>query len=122
MCLQLQREETVLSHMWDEPSEEEREEDINEDERYARLEAEAASRFIRPDMLRRPFERPRPVVICLARDVPGEARDRIVRQLDQDLPGLTVHIDDTNNMGLDIGDLQNALSARCALMCRKLGL
>lgn len=108
--------------MWDEPTEEEREEDLYEDMYCARLEAEAATRFVRPEMLVRPFERPRPVIVCLSRDVPGTAKSRISRQLDQHLPGLTVHIDNENSMGLDVGDLQHALSARCALICPALGL
>lgn len=111
--------------MWDEPTEEEREEDLHEDMYCARVEAESATQFIRPQMLARPFERPRPVIVCLSRDVPGIAKSRIAHQLDQHLPGLTLHIDNQNNMGLDVGQLQRALSDRCALIdpaldCRRL--
>lgn len=63
-------------------------------------------------MIARPFQRPRPVVICLSRDVPGTAKRKIVHQLESDLPGLTIHIDNERNMGLHVGDLQQALSLR----------
>lgn len=67
-------------------------------------------------MLSRPFHRRRPVIICFSRDVPRTAKNNIVDQLEQDLPGLT-HIDDEESMGLPIEDLLAALSATydCAL-------
>lgn len=110
---QLQSEEAVLPRDWDDPTQEEREEDLLEDEQCARREAEAATQFIPPAVLVRPFKRPRPVVICLSRDVPAAAKENIVRRFESDLPGLTVHIDKEENMGLHVGDLQQALSVRC---------
>lgn len=117
--MKLHKEETVLPHEWDDASEEEREEDLREDEQCARWEAHAATQFVPSAMIARPFQRPRPMVICISRDVPGTAKRKIVRHLESDLPGLTIHIDDERNMGLQIGDLQQALSirygyARCA--------
>lgn len=110
---QLQREETILLNAWDEPTEEEREEDMREDEQCARWEAEAAVQFIPLGMLVRPFQRPRPIIICVSRDVPAVAKKQITRRLGIDLPGPTIHIDNEKNMGLHIGDLQQALTARC---------
>lgn len=110
---QLQREETTLPHAWDEPTEEEREEDVREDAHCARLEAEASTRCVPLEMLVRPFQRPTPIIICVGRDVPAAAKSCITRQMDQDLPGLTVHIDVEIDMGLPLATLQQALSARC---------
>lgn len=110
--MQLHKEETVSPHEWDDATEEEREEDLREDEQCARWEASAATQFVAPAMIARPFQRPRPMVICLSRDVPGTAKRRIVQQLESDLPGLTIHIDDERNMSLHVGDLQQALSLR----------
>lgn len=103
----------MLLHEWGEPTEEEREEDLREDEQCARREAEAAAQFVPSAMLVRPFKRPRPVIICLSRDVPLAAKENIVRRFESDLPGMTVYIDAENNMGLHVGDLQQALSVRC---------
>lgn len=111
--MQLQHEENLLSHTWDEPTEEEHEEDMREDERCARWEAEAAARFVPPTMLARPFDRPRSVIVCIGRDVPEFAEKRIIQRLEQDLPGLMVHIDHVTDMGLCVDDLQHALAARC---------
>lgn len=113
--LQLQKEETVLPHEWDDPTEEEREEDLREDEQCARWENETANLFVSNAMIRRPFERPRPVVLCLSRDVPESAKKSIVKRLEHDLPGLTIHIDEEDDMGLNASDLQQALSVRCGL-------
>lgn len=110
--MQLQREETVLPHEWDDPTEEEREEDIREDEQCARREAEAAMQFVQPAMIVRPFQRPRPVVVCLSRDVPATAKKNIVQRFEHDLPGLAIHIDDDRKMGLQVNELQQALSNR----------
>lgn len=63
-------------------------------------------------MIARPFQRPRPIILCLSRDLPGTAKKNIVTQLESDLPGLTIHIDEERNMGLHLGDLQQALSIR----------
>lgn len=109
---QLQKEETVLPHEWDNPTEEEWEEDLREDEQCARWEALAATQFVPSAMIARPFQRPRPIVLCLSRDLPGTAKRNIVKQLESDLPGLTIHIDEERNMGLHVGDLQQALSIR----------
>ncbi|CAM9286095.1 unnamed protein product, partial [Hapterophycus canaliculatus] len=117
ICLQIQREETVLPHEWDDPSEEEREEDLREDEKCARRESQAATQFVPPATIARPFQRPRPIVICLCRGLPAAARKHISKQLQSDLPGLTIHIDRENNMGLHVGDLQQALSIRVNVMC-----
>ena len=109
---QLQKEETLLPHEWDDPTEEEREEDLREDEQCARREAQAATQFVPSAIIARPFQRPRPIVLCLSRDLPGTAKKKIVTQLESDLPGMTIHIDEENSMGLHIGDLQQALSIR----------
>lgn len=112
MCLQIQREESVLPHEWDDPSEEEREEDLREDEQCARRELQAATQFLSPAMISRPFQRPRPIVICLCRDLPAAAKGNISKKIQSDLPGLTIHIDKEKNMGLHVGDFQQALSSR----------
>lgn len=56
------------------------------------------------------------MVVCLSRDVPGTAKRTIVQQLESDLPGLTIHVDDEKNMGLHVGSLQQALSQRYVRM------
>ncbi|CAN0540717.1 unnamed protein product, partial [Ectocarpus sp. 12 AP-2014] len=114
---ELQKEETVLPHEWDDPSEEEREEDLREDEQCARYEAQAATQFVPSATIVRPFQRPRPIVICLSRDLPGSAKTKLVQQLESDLPGFTIHMDEERNVGLHVGDLQRALSIRCSVVC-----
>lgn len=109
---QLHKEETVLPHEWDDATEEEREEDLREDEQCARWEAHAATQFVPPAMIARSFQRPRPMLICLSRDIPGTAKTKIIQQLESDLPDLTININDERNMGLHVGDLQQALSLR----------
>lgn len=71
-----------------------------------------AAQFVPTAMFVRPFQRARPVVVCLSRDVPAAAKKNIVQQFERDLPGLALHIDEEKNMGLHVGNLQQALSAR----------
>lgn len=96
---------------WENPTEEE---NLREDELCAPQEADETSRFVPSSMLSRPFHRRRPMIICFSRDVPRTAKNKIVDQLEQDLPGLTMHIDDEDSMGLPVEDLLAALSARYA--------
>lgn len=110
---QLQKEETVLPREWDTPAEEEREEDLREDEKVARWEAQTAAQFLPPAMIVRPFQRPRPVIVCLSRDVPAAAKQNIISRLQHHLAGVILHIDKQTDMGLHVRDLQQALSARC---------
>lgn len=111
--MQLQKEENVLPREWDTPTEEEREEDLREDENIARWEAQTASQFLPPAMIVRTFQRPRPIIVCLSRDVPAAAKLNIVNRLQHDLSGAILHIDKQTDMGLHVRDLQQALSARC---------
>lgn len=109
---QLQKEETVFPREWDTPTEQEREEDLREDENIARWEAQTAAQFLPPAMIVRPFQRPRPVIVCLSRDVPAAAKLNIVSRLQHDLSGVILNIDKQTDMGLHVRDLQQALSAR----------
>lgn len=111
--MQLQKEETVFPREWDIPTEEEREEDLREDEKIARWEAQTAAQFLPPALILRPFQRPRPVIVCLSRDVPAAAKLNIVSRLQHDLSGAILNIDNSTDMGLHVRDLQQALSARC---------
>ena len=112
--MQLQKEETVSTREWDTPTEEEREEDLQEDEKIARWEARTAAQFLPPAMIVRRFQRPRPVIVCLSRDVPAAAKLSIVSRLQHDLSGMILNIDKQTDMGLHVRDLQQALSARYA--------
>ncbi|CAN0145147.1 unnamed protein product [Scytosiphon promiscuus] len=117
IACEAEAKETVLPHEWDDPSEEEREEDVREDELCARRELEAATQFVPPTMILRPFNRPRPIVICLSRDLPAAAKKNVLKELLVDLPGLIIHTDKVESMGLHIGDLQQAISTRSRTVC-----
>ncbi|CAM9513235.1 unnamed protein product, partial [Discosporangium mesarthrocarpum] len=114
---QIQREETVSPHEWDEPTAEEYEEDMHEDAQCALLEMERMKQFVREEILSRPFERPKPLVVCVSRDVPSEAKQSILQRMFADLPGLMMHIDDERSMGLHLDTIQKSLSARYSVVC-----
>lgn len=86
---------------------------MREDERWARWESDGVTRFIPQTTLSRPFERSRPVIILVSRDVPEAAKRCIIRRMELDLPGFSVHIDNETKMGLCVRDLQHTITARC---------
>lgn len=107
-----------LCSAYEDPTAEEHFDEVQEDDVCAKTEAGKAGVHLPQQILARPFHRPQPVLLCLSRDVPAKAKEKLVRQLEDDLPGLTIHIDRADDMGLRVDDLQRAFSAGCVLyMC-----
>ncbi|CAM9112072.1 unnamed protein product, partial [Choristocarpus tenellus] len=108
---------TRIPQEWDNPTLEEYEEDVREDEKCAQEELEMKQQYVPQSILTRPFGRPRPFVICISRDVPAIAKKNMVERLVKDLPGLTMHLDEETSFGLHLNNIQKALSARYCVVC-----
>lgn len=100
----------ALDTEWNAPSEEELEEDKKEDELQATQEAERAQYFVHKTVLEVWHRgswphmiywfvwqvaptRPRPVMVCLSRDIAGFARDELISAFTRDFPGMYVRVD-----------------------------
>ena len=55
--------------------------------------------------------RPRPVLVCLVRDLSGHAKRHMLHHLTPELPSKFVHVDSTANEGVDMAAIQKVLSA-----------
>ncbi|CAM9205390.1 unnamed protein product [Chrysoparadoxa australica] len=112
-----QREENASPRLWEDPTVEEFEEDLREDAVCAKEEAELARQFIPLSMQRSTSERPRPLIICFSRDIPGQAKSQMKSCLMEDLPGMFVSLDEDRRMGLPVTKLQGALSSGYSVIC-----
>ena len=66
--------------------------------------------FVTRSLLEIAPNRPRPVLICMARDVAGFAKKCILDALTRDLPGMFVHVNSDKNHGVDVEAIQRILS------------
>ena len=104
------------------PNDAEMQEERVEDEEEARLERLKASQYL-PDSLKAAPLRPRPVIICLARDVPGMTQRRIISEITRWMPGIFVNMDIDDNMGLNSDKIQTVLdSNHCVILHTDHGL
>lgn len=99
------------------PTDEEMEEERREDEKEAVEERLKKVQFIPDHALFHPHpNRPRPVIIGLGRDLPGNAKTRIMQEVTRLMPGLFVYLDHPANMGLCLQDMQAALDAKKSII------
>lgn len=104
------------------PNDAEMQEERVEDEEEARVERLKASQYL-PDSLKVAPARPRPVIICLARDVPGMIKRRIISEVTRWMPGIFVNMDIDDNMGLNSDKIQAVLdSNHCVILHTDHGL
>ena len=96
---------------WDKPTEEEVEEDRREDEVMAQEEKERMKEFVSTDILNNKAERPRPLLVCVARDVPMVAKQKIIGKILSDFEGMFVRVSLSENQGVDVAAFQAALDA-----------
>ena len=96
---------------WDKPTEEELEEDRREDEVMAQEEKERMKEFVSRDILNNRAERPRPLLVCIARDVPIVAKQKLISRMLADLEGMFVRVSLSENQGIDVAAFQAALDA-----------
>jgi len=99
------------------PSDEEMEEERREDEIRAREERFKQVQFIPDHAMYHPHPtRPRPVIIGLGRDLPGQAKSRIIQEITAKMPGLFVFLDSPTNMGLCVKEMQAVLDAKKSII------
>jgi hypothetical protein len=98
------------------PSEAELEEEKAVDEHEAMLARFKKKMFIPEAAIRAPIERARPVLVCLSRDLPAHAKEKIHREMTVSMPGLFISLDLETNMGLDVIAMQSVLDCkRCII-------
>ena len=99
------------------PTDEEMEEERREDEVTAQEERLKKVQFIPDHAMFHPHPaRPRPVIIGLGRDIPGNAKVRIIQEITKMMPGLFIYLDHPGNMGLCLQDMQAALDAKKSII------
>jgi len=101
---------------WDKPTEEEVEEDRREDEVMAQEEKERMKEFVSTDILNNKAERPRPLLVCMARDVPMVAKQKVIGKILGDLEGMFVRVSLSENQGVDVAAFQAALDAGSSIV------
>eukprot|EP00520_Triparma_pacifica_P008455 CAMPEP_0118666812 /NCGR_PEP_ID=MMETSP0785-20121206/19428_1 /TAXON_ID=91992 /ORGANISM="Bolidomonas pacifica, Strain CCMP 1866" /LENGTH=2849 /DNA_ID=CAMNT_0006561175 /DNA_START=172 /DNA_END=8724 /DNA_ORIENTATION=+ len=101
---------------WDTPTEEEIEEDRREDEVMAQEEKERMKEFVSTDILNNKAERPRPLLVCVARDIPMVAKQKIIGKVLSNLEGMFVRVSLSENQGIDIAAFQAALDAGSSIV------
>lgn len=93
------------------PTDQEMQEERFEDEKEAVSERLKVKQFL-PDSVNKPhMKRPRPVVVALARDLPGYIKKRIHSEILKLMPGLFITLDTEKNTGLDVKSMQAVLDS-----------
>lgn len=92
-------------------------EDAAEDAAEALAEAERQRFFVTQELLEVAPTRPRPLLICLGRDLSAMAKQQCLRHLTASLPGLFVHVRSTLHHGVDVAALQRVLAAGQSAVC-----
>jgi len=101
---------------WDQPTEEEIEEDRREDENMAREEKDRMKEFLDASILADTAKRPRPLLLCIARDVPMAAKQKLLHRVLSDLEGMFVRVSLSENQGVDVNAFQMALDAGSSII------
>jgi hypothetical protein len=114
LTLLLQEGEQV--RVWDDPTAEELEEYVKEDQAAALAEEIAMSSCVTPDALLPPT-RHRPVLVCFSRDVPAVAKQKLRAQLDFDLPGFFISIPCTGAHCISLEHLATAFASGYSAIC-----
>jgi hypothetical protein len=91
---------------WEPEPEAEQRSDRAEDRMCAAEEVELERQYIPPDLLLAYRKRPRPVLVCLARDVPSFSKRRMVERLMADMPSVFVRV---NLANIDVPAVQAIL-------------
>jgi len=110
------RKEESPPLLWDQPTEAEFLQDQAEDEACAVEEAQQAQEFVPRELVAPTYDRPRPLLVLVGRDVPKVAKERIICQIDTQLPGLFVRSDLSEKFGLCSETFQNILSTGCSIL------
>lgn len=105
------------------PSDLEMLEERLEDEREAVRESLKHRQYISDGVLFAQPPRPKPVIIALARDLPGYAKRKISQEITRLMPGQFIALDCFENMGFDFHGMQHILdTGKCILMTVDHGL
>ena len=98
------------------PSEEEMEEERFEDATEAKQERAKRRQYVPDSVLYEHKVRDRPILLALARDIPGHLKQKIHDEITKNMPGLFVVLDVTENMGLDLGAMQDILDSKKSII------
>lgn len=98
------------------PTDLELQEERFEDEKEARLEREKHRQYLPDSVLHSAPKRPRPVVIALSRDLPGNAKARMHQQITTAMPGMLITLDCGDNMGFDSVAMQTILDSQNSII------
>mmetsp|Transcript_33621 Transcript_33621/g.39521 ORF Transcript_33621/g.39521 Transcript_33621/m.39521 type:complete len:2664 (+) Transcript_33621:57-8048(+) len=102
---------------WANAAQEEIEEDTREDELQALEEAERSRFFVPKHLLEIVPTRPRPLLVCISRDVSDSAKKAMMKYLCSELPGMFVQVSSIENHGVDIDAFQRVLSTGQSVLC-----
>jgi len=102
---------------WAKASPEELLEDAVEDDLEALAEADRKRFFVTKELLEVAPTRPRPLLICLSRDLSAMAKQQCLSYLTTSLPGMFVHVRSNLHHGADVGALQRILSTGQSIVC-----
>ncbi|GMI41685.1 hypothetical protein TeGR_g13922 [Tetraparma gracilis] len=101
---------------WDTATETELEEDRREDEVMAQEEMEKMKEFVSVEILDNKAERPRPLLVCISRDVPMVGKAKLLSQILSDFEGMFVRVSLSENQGVDVRAFQAALDAGSSII------
>lgn len=93
------------------PSEQELEEERLENEKEALEERRKHMQYLPDHVLFDAPKRPRPIILALARDLPGLAKKAIHQEITTSMPGSFVYLNTDVNFGLDVQAIQAVITA-----------
>jgi hypothetical protein len=102
---------------WAAASPDELAEDALEDDAEAVAEAERKRFFVARELLEVAPTRPRPLLVCVGRDVSHSAKQQCLRHLTSSLPGMFVHVESSLHHGVDVAAIQRILATGQSAVC-----
>ena len=93
------------------PNDAEMEEERREDEILAKAELQKLKQYL-PESVKECLPRPRPVMICIARDISAFLKRKIIQEITKYMPGMYINLDIPGGMGLDPLLIQEVLDSK----------
>lgn len=98
------------------PSQAEMAEERHEDDIQAKAERIKKRQYVPDDVLFNAPARPRPLILAFGRDCSAFAKSRIIYEIRKAMPGIFVHLDIPDKLGLDLTLMQDVLDAKKSIM------
>ncbi|CAM9224005.1 unnamed protein product, partial [Ectocarpus fasciculatus] len=98
------------------PSQAEMQEERHEDDLQAKAERLKKRQYVPNEVLFDAPARPRPLILAFGRDCSAFAKNKIIYETRRSMPGIFVHLDIPEKMGLDLAQMQDVLDARKSIL------